>query len=75
MNDALEDLYQCIGYCQVDDAGYCLGCGRPTGQVSAPRTSEAGNMGGAIYADMRDEIPSVDGGSANKRFPVDSSTQ
>ncbi len=75
MNDALEDLYQCIGYCQVDDAGYCLGCGRPTGQVAAPRTSEAENMGGAIYADMRDEIPSIDGGSANKRFPVDSSTQ
>ena len=75
MNDALEDLYQCIGYCQVDDAGYCLGCGRPTGQVAAPRTSEAENMGGAIYADMREEIPSVDGGSANKRFPVDSSTQ
>ena len=75
MNDSLEDLYQCIGYCQVDDAGYCLGCGRPTGQVAAPRTSEAENMGGAIYADMREEIPSVDGGSANKRFPVDSSTQ
>ena len=25
----MEEAYQCIGYCQIGDGGYCLGCGRP----------------------------------------------
>ena len=30
MNAELDELYQCIGYCQADeDSGCCLGCGRP----------------------------------------------
>ena len=28
MNAGLPD-YPCIGYCQVGEDGYCLGCGRP----------------------------------------------
>ena len=79
MNDSLEDLYQCIGYCQVDDAGYCLGCGRPTRAVAAPRTSATESWGGRMYDDMRDpkrdEMPLVDAASADNRFPVDSLTQ
>ena len=28
--DNLEDLYPCVGICELDpDSGYCLGCGRP----------------------------------------------
>ncbi len=28
--DNLEELYPCVGICELDpDSGYCLGCGRP----------------------------------------------
>ena len=36
----------CVGVCIVDDAGYCLGCGRPPAPVvsvaGAPTTETAG---------------------------------
>ncbi len=63
MNDSSEDLYQCIGYCQVDDAGYCLGCGRPWPAMTARCVSETGGM--------RDEMPAADCVFADNRFPVD----
>ncbi|MCP5294924.1 MAG: DUF1289 domain-containing protein [Zoogloeaceae bacterium] len=29
-----DDELQCLGICEIDDeAGYCLGCGRPTWQI------------------------------------------
>ena len=63
MNDFQEDPYPCIGYCQLDDAGYCLGCGRPTQVVAASGASNNGGMCG--------EMPAVDCQSAGNRFPVD----
>ena len=39
MNAELDELYQCIGYCQADeDSGCCLGCGRP---LYPPASSDA----------------------------------
>lgn len=35
--ETLEDLYVCVGICQIDpDSGYCLGCGRPPLPIAAP---------------------------------------
>jgi len=67
MNDFQEDPYQCIGYCQVDDAGYCLGCGRPTRVVGVSCSSDA--------AGKRGEMPAIDCQSSGNRFPVDPLSQ
>lgn len=62
MDNWQEDLYQCIGYCQVDpDSGCCLGCGRPSLPV-------AGIRDGANASPQ--EMFSADG-RAPERFPVD----
>lgn len=63
MNYLQEDPYQCIGYCQTDDAGYCLGCGRPSPMVTAPGVRDDDSM--------RYEIPAGDCQPAEDRFPVD----
>ncbi|MCB4360110.1 DUF1289 domain-containing protein [Quatrionicoccus australiensis] len=40
--DNLEDLYPCVGICELDpDSGYCLGCGRPP--LDEPQGDAAGN--------------------------------
>ncbi len=63
MNDFQEDPYPCIGYCQLDDAGYCLGCGRPTQGEAASCASESGGMGG--------ERPAGGHSCLDNRAPVD----
>ena len=62
MNDSPEDLYQCIGYCQVDDAGYCLGCGRPTRGVTAAFSSASGGV--------HDGMLPAEGASADSGVPA-----
>ena len=62
MNELQEDHYQCIGYCQVDDAGYCLGCGRPSPMAAARCVSDDG---------MRYEMAAGDCQPSENRFPVD----
>lgn len=66
MNDLQEDPYQCIGYCQTDDAGYCLGCGRPSPMVAAPGVSDDDCMRYERY-----EMPVGDCQPSENRFPVD----
>lgn len=40
--DNLEDLYPCVGICELDpDSGYCLGCGRPP--LGEPQSDAAGS--------------------------------
>ena len=67
MNDSLEDPYQCIGYCQVDDAGYCLGCGRPTRGVTTAFSS--------VSVGVRDGVPSSAGASTDNGGMTDSLSQ
>lgn len=63
MNDPQEDLYQCVGYCQVDPAsGHCLGCGRPS-----PAVLVRGN--GETVSSF--ELPLGECLPADNRFPVD----
>ncbi len=67
MNDLQEDSYQCIGYCQVDEAGYCLGCGRPL--LATVNTCSRTD------GDTPCESSAGDCLSAASRFPIDPLSQ
>lgn len=71
MEDLQDDLYQCIGYCQVDpDTGYCQGCGRPSPAVVAGATPRGDGETFACY-----EMPQGECLPADNRFPVDPLSQ
>lgn len=67
MNDFQEDPHPCVGYCQTDEAGYCLGCGRPSPAVVASRARDEDNM--------RFELSAGDCQPAGNRFPIDPLSQ